>query len=104
MAAVSAAPAPARRSRRSAPSRASAGHGADLSFARAPRNPRGASLRVAMLAPPWISVPSPGYGGVESVVSTLTEALVRRGHDVTLFCAPGSVSRATVVTILEKSH
>ncbi|MGA2012879.1 MAG: glycosyltransferase family 4 protein, partial [Solirubrobacteraceae bacterium] len=51
-----------------------------------------------MLAPPWISVPAPGYGGVESVVSTLTEALVRLGHDVTLFCAPGSVSRATVVT------
>ncbi len=62
------------------------------------------SLRIAMLAPPWISVPSPGYGGVESVVSTLTEALVRRGHDVTLFCAPGSVSRATVATILEKPH
>jgi glycosyltransferase involved in cell wall biosynthesis len=57
-----------------------------------------------MLAPPWISVPAPGYGGVESVVSTLTEALVRRGHDVTLFCAPGSVSRATVVTLLEKAH
>ena len=61
-------------------------------------------MRVAMLAPPWISVPAPGYGGVESVVSTLTEALVRRGHDVTLFCAPGSVSRANVVTLLEKSH
>ena len=62
------------------------------------------SLRIAMLAPPWISVPPPGYGGVESVVSTLTEALVRRGHDVTLFCAPDSVSRATVVTLLETSH
>ncbi len=36
-------------------------------------------LRVARLAPPWISVPAPGYGGVESVVSALTEALVRRG-------------------------
>ena len=57
-----------------------------------------------MLAPPWISVPAPGYGGVESVVSTLTEALVRQGHDVTLFCAPGSVSSATVVTLLEESH
>lgn len=62
------------------------------------------SLRIAMLAPPWISVPAPGYGGVESVVSTLTEALVRRGHDVTLFCAPGSVSNATVVTLLKESH
>ena len=48
-----------------------------------------APLRIAMLAPPWISVPAPGYGGVESVVSTLTEELVRGGHDVTLFCAPG---------------
>jgi glycosyltransferase involved in cell wall biosynthesis len=61
-------------------------------------------LRIAMLAPPWISVPSSGYGGVESVVSTLTEALVRSGHEVTLFCAPGSVSRATVVPLLETPH
>jgi glycosyltransferase involved in cell wall biosynthesis len=61
-------------------------------------------LRIAMLAPPWISVPSSGYGGVESVVSTLTEALVRSGNDVTLFCAPGSVSRATVEPLLETSH
>jgi len=57
-----------------------------------------------MLAPPWISIPAPGYGGVESVVSSLTEALVRLGHEVTLFCAPGSVSRASVVTLLEESH
>jgi glycosyltransferase involved in cell wall biosynthesis len=61
-------------------------------------------MRIAMLAPPWIPVPAPGYGGVESVVSTLTEALVGRGHDVTLFCAPGSASRAEVVTLLEESH
>ncbi len=57
-----------------------------------------------MLAPPWISIPAPGYGGVESVVSTLTEALVRRGHDVTLFCAPGSRSSARVVSLLEHAH
>ncbi|HME66997.1 MAG TPA: glycosyltransferase, partial [Streptosporangiaceae bacterium] len=61
-------------------------------------------LRIAMLAPPWIPVPPPGYGGVESVVSVLTEALVRRGHDVTLFCAPGSVSDARLVTLLDESH
>jgi glycosyltransferase involved in cell wall biosynthesis len=66
--------------------------------------PPGTPLRVAMLAPPWIPVPSPGYGGVESVVSVLTEALVRRGHAVTLFCAPGSRSSARVVTLLEESH
>jgi glycosyltransferase involved in cell wall biosynthesis len=70
----------------------------------APEGPSRAPLRIAMLAPPWISVPPSGYGGVESVVSTLTEALGRQGHDVTLFCAPGSVSTATVVTLLKEPH
>jgi glycosyltransferase involved in cell wall biosynthesis len=37
-------------------------------------------------------------------VSTLTEALVDRGHSVTLFCAPGSASSASVVTLLDESH
>src|ERR1700722_15381427 len=63
-----------------------------------------APLRIAMLAPPWLSVPPSGYGGVETVVSALTEALVRRGHEVTLFCAPGSVSTATVTTLLDTAH
>ncbi len=61
-------------------------------------------LRIAMLAPPWITVPPPGYGGVESVVGALTEALVRRGHAVTLFCAPGSKSTATVTPLLAVPH
>ncbi len=64
----------------------------------------GAPLRIAMLAPPWISIPPPGYGGVESVVDVLTDALVRRGHAVTLFCAPGSRSSARVVPLLEEPH
>jgi len=61
-------------------------------------------MNVAMLAPPWIAVPPPGYGGVESVVSVLTDALVRRGVDVTLFCAPGSTSSADVVSLLAEPH
>ncbi len=93
-----------RRSRRQLLRRTAAGHAPDLSLAGPPGEPPGAPLRIAMLAPPWISVPAPGYGGVESVVSTLTEALVRRGHGVTLFCAPGSVSGASVVTLLDESH
>jgi glycosyltransferase involved in cell wall biosynthesis len=92
------------RSRRLPVGRAGFGNAGHVTVAGAPRGPTEASLRIAMLAPPWISVPAPGYGGVESVVSTLTEALVRRGHDVTLFCAPGSESSATVVTLLKESH
>ncbi len=57
-----------------------------------------------MLAPPWISVPPRGYGGVESVVSVLTEALVARGHDVTLFAAPGSRTSARLRTLLAAPH
>jgi glycosyltransferase involved in cell wall biosynthesis len=69
-----------------------------------PDPPTDRPLRIAMLAPPWIPVPPPGYGGVESVVGALTEALVRRGHEVTLFCAPGSESSARVVELLGVSH
>jgi glycosyltransferase involved in cell wall biosynthesis len=88
-----------RRSRRS-----SAARPPKRPVAAAPFRPAGKALRVAMLAPPWISVPPPGYGGVESVVGVLTEALVRQGNAVTLFCAPGSVSSARVVTLLDESH
>lgn len=57
-----------------------------------------------MLAPPWIAVPPAGYGGVEAVVSALTESLVAAGHLVTLFCAPGSRSSAEIVTLLDEHH
>jgi glycosyltransferase involved in cell wall biosynthesis len=57
-----------------------------------------------MLAPPWIPVPPPGYGGIEFVVALLCDALVDHGHDVELFCAPGSRSKATVRPLLDASH
>jgi glycosyltransferase involved in cell wall biosynthesis len=66
--------------------------------------PRRRPLTIAMLAPPWIAVPPAGYGGVEAVVADLTDGLVERGHDVTLFCAPGSHSRAKVVALLDNAH
>lgn len=52
-------------------------------------------LRIAQVAPPIEAVPPPGYGGIERVVDTLTEALVARGHEVTLFASSDSTSRAT---------
>jgi glycosyltransferase involved in cell wall biosynthesis len=61
-------------------------------------------LRIAMLAPPWIPVPPPGYGGIEFVVALLTDALVEHGHEVELFCAPGSSSSATVRPLLDSAH
>jgi glycosyltransferase involved in cell wall biosynthesis len=42
-------------------------------------------VRIAQVAPPFETVPPARYGGTERVVATLTEELVRRGHEVTLF-------------------
>jgi glycosyltransferase involved in cell wall biosynthesis len=41
---------------------------------------------------------------VEAVVAVLADALVDAGHEVTLFCAPGSTSEARVVTLLDRAH
>lgn len=51
-------------------------------------------MRIAQVAPLAESVPPSGYGGTERVVSWLTEALVRRGHDVTLFASADSTTSA----------
>jgi glycosyltransferase involved in cell wall biosynthesis len=57
-----------------------------------------------VVAPPWIAVPPPGYGGIEAVVGLLCDALVERGHEVSLFAAPGSRSAARVYPMLEDAH
>jgi glycosyltransferase involved in cell wall biosynthesis len=66
---------------------------------------RGVSpLRIAVVAPPWITVPPPGYGGIEAVVALLCEVLVARGHEVTLFAVPGSHSPARIAAFGEAAH
>jgi glycosyltransferase involved in cell wall biosynthesis len=54
-------------------------------------------MRIAQVAPLFESVPPRGYGGTERVVSFLTEELVRRGHDVTLFASGDSRTAARLV-------
>ncbi|MCA1645333.1 MAG: N-acetylmuramoyl-L-alanine amidase [Chloroflexi bacterium] len=61
------------------------------------------NLHIAQLAPPFESVPPRGYGGTERVVSTLTEELVRRGHDVTLFASGDSDTSARLVPIVDEA-
>ena len=56
------------------------------------------ALRIALLAPPWFPVPPTGYGGIEWVVWLLADALVDAGHDVTLFAAGESHTKARLVT------
>jgi glycosyltransferase involved in cell wall biosynthesis len=51
-------------------------------------------MRIAQLAPLWERVPPPAYGGTELVASLLTNELVRRGHQVTLFATGDSETLA----------
>ncbi|MGH2461339.1 MAG: glycosyltransferase family 4 protein [Chloroflexota bacterium] len=56
-------------------------------------------MRIAMVAPLYESVPPNGYGGTERVVASLTDELVRRGHEVTLFASGDSRTSAHLVSI-----
>jgi glycosyltransferase involved in cell wall biosynthesis len=60
-------------------------------------------MRIAQVAPPYESVPPARYGGTERVVSTLTEELVRLGHDVTLFASGDSRTSARLVPIVDSA-
>ena len=60
-------------------------------------------LKIAQIAPPWVSIPPAKYGGTETVISNLTEELVRRGHKVTLFASGDSKTKAKLVSAFPKS-
>jgi glycosyltransferase involved in cell wall biosynthesis len=43
------------------------------------------TLRIGLIAPPWVAVPPPDYGGTELVIDHLARGLDELGHDVVLF-------------------
>ena len=57
-------------------------------------------MRIAIVAPPWLPVPPPAYGGTEAVLDGLARGLVAAGHEVLLIGHPDStcpVPKASVV-------
>lgn len=58
-------------------------------------------MRIAQVAPLYERVPPRLYGGTERVVYALTEELVRRGHDVTLFATADSLTSARLAPMAE---
>jgi len=60
-------------------------------------------LRIAQIAPFWFDVPPKNYGGTERIVSYITEELVKRGHEVTLFATETSVTKAKLVSPIKSS-
>lgn len=62
------------------------------------------SKRVAMVSPVAWRTPPRHYGAWETVASNITEGLVSRGWDVTLFATGDSVTRARLHSVVDKGY
>lgn len=58
---------------------------------------------MALVAPPYFSVPPSAYGGVEAVVADLADALVERGHRVTVIGAGECRTRAQYLPVWDRT-
>jgi glycosyltransferase involved in cell wall biosynthesis len=56
-------------------------------------------MRIAMVSTVFKGTPPDGYGGIERIVYTLTEELIREGHDVTLFAVGNSHCSGKTIVI-----
>ena len=56
-------------------------------------------MRIAQIAPTYERVPPRTYGGTELIVHLVTEELVARGHEVTLFASGDSLTSARLRSI-----
>lgn len=61
-------------------------------------------LRIAMLGPVAWRTPPRHYGPWEQIVSSITETLVSKGHDVTLFATGDSLTKAKLESIIKTGY
>jgi glycosyltransferase involved in cell wall biosynthesis len=61
-------------------------------------------VRIAHVAPVATTIPPPKSGSVETMTSLLTEGLVARGQDVTLFATGDSQTKATLAAIYPQGY
>ncbi|MDP3014907.1 MAG: glycosyltransferase family 4 protein [bacterium] len=59
-------------------------------------------MRIAQIAPLWITIPPLKYGGIERIIAMLCDGLTDKGHEVTLFASPGSKTRAKLISVFDK--
>lgn len=60
-------------------------------------------MKIAQIAPIAERVPPKKYGGTERVIAALTEELVRRGHEVTLFASGDSTTSAKLESVFPRA-
>jgi glycosyltransferase involved in cell wall biosynthesis len=59
-------------------------------------------LKIVQVAPIWINVPPKRYGGIERVVSILSDGLAKRGHKVALFAPATSKTQARLFSVVKQ--
>lgn len=57
-------------------------------------------MKIAQVAPIWYRIPPKKYGGTELIVTNLTEELVKRNHEVTLFASGDSLTKARLKAVV----
>ena len=60
-------------------------------------------MRIAQISPLYEAVPPRLYGGTERIVAYLTDALVKRGHAVTLFASADARTSARLIATRKQS-
>ncbi len=61
------------------------------------RHGKGRPLQIVQIAPDYYPIPPKNYGGIERVIYSLTEELVKMGHNVYLFAPEGSQCSANII-------
>jgi glycosyltransferase involved in cell wall biosynthesis len=61
------------------------------------------AMKIAQISPLYESVPPKLYGGTERVVAHLCDSLVELGHEVTLFAAAGSHTKARLIAVRDQA-
>jgi glycosyltransferase involved in cell wall biosynthesis len=61
-------------------------------------------MRIAIIAPPWVPIPPPAYGGTEAVIDRLARGFATRGHEVLLFCTGDSTCEVPRQWVLERAE
>ncbi|MCK5466144.1 glycosyltransferase family 4 protein [Candidatus Parcubacteria bacterium] len=60
-------------------------------------------LKIAQIAPLWEAIPPKKYGGIEIMIDKITNELLKRGHEVTLFASGNSKTKAKLKAVFPKS-
>lgn len=60
-------------------------------------------MKIAIIAPPWVPVPPPAYGGTEAVLDTLARGAQSAGHDVLLYSTGDSTCPVPLASTFERA-